>query len=455
MKDFPNILRAARSAGVVVGHNVRVHRFASSRGVGLVADAAIPAGTRVREVPERVWSLVSADAARGAIERSNPTLFRRVEAISARMVADAASFEGALHLALQIVGEGSDFREADRDATSFIATWRDVAIPSTLPSLPYFYDAVQLAQLRGSERSARSNTARRQFVAQIHAALFPPAADRSAAMAKALGEIGASAAPSLPQFERALAVVSSRVTTSSDGPGVTLLPVLDWLNHAAAEAVNCRHDYDASTRSFVVDATNDVAAGEELTISYGPHANSKLLRVYGFATPANAHDVALLRVRWQMWEAHRAQSAGQRGFSVADLKDAPPPPEDFELSVADPLPAPLLGAMRLWMCDAEEWAALRDGSGDGDPTKAPLSTRNERAAIGALGADVVAALERYETFGTEAEEALLRDSDGDGDGGGASGDTARHCALVRLGEKQILHAALQRLTVMRDALDEA
>ena len=256
MKD---VLSAARSAGVVV-HNVRVHRFASSRGVGLVADAAIPAGTRVLEVPERVWSLVSADAARGAIERSNPTLFRRVEAISARMVADAASFEGALHLALQIVGEGSDFREADRDATSFIATWRDVAIPSTLPSLPYFYDAVQLAQLRGSERSARSNTARRQFVAQIHAALFPPAADRSAAMAKALGEIGASAAPSLPQFERALAVVSSRVTTSSDGPGVTLLPVLDWLNHAAAEAVNCRHDYDASSRSFVVDATNDVAA---------------------------------------------------------------------------------------------------------------------------------------------------------------------------------------------------
>jgi hypothetical protein len=420
---------------------IRARRFPTSRGVGLITEEALPAGARVLEIPERLWAPLSAESVRSSFQERSPIIARRAENLGARLAERASSFEGTLMLALMIMDEGSTaaFDSADPAAAAFAEEWRAVAVPEQLSiSTPYFYDAAQLVHLKGSEQSLRATRARREFIRQVHASLYPPAAERSTAMEKALGNTQSAPPPSLAKLEWALAVASSRVTTAFDGAGVTLLPILDFLNHAGS-AANCRHDYDGDARSFSVETVAPVAAGEELTISYGAHANSKLLRVYGFATDENPHDRALLRVRWDLWEDRR----GPAGFDVIAAAEAPPPPADFELSAANPLPGDLLGAMRLWMCDEAEWTALRDGSSDADPTRAPLSAKNERAAIGALGADTVATLEKYASFGCEGEEAALR--------GGATG-AERDCALVRLGEKRILHATLARLTEMRDRL---
>ena len=435
------LITSSRRLGATVHAAVRSHRFPSSRGVGLVAQEAIPAGARVLEIPERLWSPLSAESARANLSKHNPDVARRAVNLSARLAERASNFDGTLMLALQIMSESSiaAFDSADPAAAAFAEEWRAVAVPPQITT-PYFYDAAQLALLKGSEQSLRATRARRDFIHQVHASLYPPAVERSTAMEKALGNTQQSAPPpSLAKLEWALAVASSRVTTAFDGAGVTFLPILDFLNHQSESSANCRHDYDGSTRSFSVETVAPVAAGEELTISYGAHANSKLLRVYGFATDENPNDRALLRVRWELWEDRR----GPAGFDVVAAAEAPPPPADFELSAANPLPRDLIGAMRLWMCDEEEWRALSDGSSDADPTRAPLSAKNERAAIGALGADTIASLEKYDTFGFDSEEAALR--------GGATG-AERDCALVRLGEKRILHATLARLTEMRERL---
>ena len=89
-----------------------------------------------------------------------------------------------------------------------------------------------------------------------------------------------------------------------------IFPVVDLFNHAARPNVRAAVEqalFPDATDAVTFVLTRDVAAGEELTISYGERrGGGELLQMYGFALPGNPHDAAPLRLadsgivpRWQ------------------------------------------------------------------------------------------------------------------------------------------------------------
>ncbi|CAJ1349933.1 unnamed protein product [Effrenium voratum] len=76
--------------------------------------------------------------------------------------------------------------------------------------------------------------------------------------------------------------------------GPFLLPLFDLVNHSScSEELSVQLDIEEG--SFVARCSKDVAAGQELLKSYGPHSAAELLRTYGFVERgSNAHNSLLV-----------------------------------------------------------------------------------------------------------------------------------------------------------------
>ncbi|MBK7074329.1 MAG: SET domain-containing protein [Myxococcales bacterium] len=83
---------------------------------------------------------------------------------------------------------------------------------------------------------------------------------------------------------RAFAVTIDGVATNA------LVPLADLINHAPAPVT--RWAYDQEAAAFTLTAVADVAAGAELTDSYGAKSNGQLAVQYGFTVDDNPADVA-------------------------------------------------------------------------------------------------------------------------------------------------------------------
>ena len=74
------------------------------------------------------------------------------------------------------------------------------------------------------------------------------------------------------------------------GARQAIVPVGDLFNHSTT-APNVAAAYDAAARAYVYTATQPIAAGDELLVSYGAHDNATLLKHYGFVPRGpNPHD---------------------------------------------------------------------------------------------------------------------------------------------------------------------
>lgn len=115
-----------------------------------------------------------------------------------------------------------------------------------------------------------------------------------------------------PSFERvqwAVVAVSSRAYGEGPPGGGTssmLVPGVDLCNHAPPAEANTVKAL-APWGDFVVIAARPLAAGEEVTITYGPLPNRRLLQQFGFMLPPGcaaqrALDVALARID-RLWAA--------------------------------------------------------------------------------------------------------------------------------------------------------
>ena len=130
---------------------------------------------------------------------------------------------------------------------------------------------------------------RAKFVSDAHAALFP----------------GGGGGVPLEKFAWALSSVLSRAS-SGDRMPYAFLPGADLLNHGGVDA-NCElsavklaggGNEENRWGDVEVTCVADVAAGEQLTISYGDESdNCRLLRLYGFATRGNVHDKREIELR--------------------------------------------------------------------------------------------------------------------------------------------------------------
>lgn len=141
--------------------------------------------------------------------------------------------------------------------------------------------------------------------------------DHASWLASSASQQGGSSSFSREQWDWALSVVHSRTfgapgASSAGGVGVRMLvPLVDMLNHAgdyttgppgaatsppAMQAFdNVRWDLKAPRSSegeweMAVSATRDIAAGQELLLSYGERSNDDFFLHYGFVPPRNPHD---------------------------------------------------------------------------------------------------------------------------------------------------------------------
>ncbi|KKA29298.1 hypothetical protein TD95_005183 [Thielaviopsis punctulata] len=104
---------------------------------------------------------------------------------------------------------------------------------------------------------------------------------------------------------------SARMRRRPHGERLALQPVVDLVNHTAGAA--CAVAFGPV--AFTVAADRAYAAGEEVLLSYGAHANDYLLAEYGFILDDNAWDeVCLDDVVAPLFTAEQAQALKDRDF---------------------------------------------------------------------------------------------------------------------------------------------
>jgi len=109
-----------------------------------------------------------------------------------------------------------------------------------------------------------------------------------------LEQINSSVDLSLPIFQRALQLVSSRSISFQKNSSI-LVPFLDMANHCPTPSAF----YRLVENQIQLVATRSLAENEEITISYGDYTNRQLLGCYGFILPVNPFDyevVSLIQI---------------------------------------------------------------------------------------------------------------------------------------------------------------
>ena len=296
------------------------------------------------------------------------------------------------------------------------------------PDAPALWPAEALVALAGTRTHGRV-LARRGFVATVHQALF-----------------GDGSALPRERFAWALAVVLSRALSGTGAP-YTLVPALDILNHADVATV--AHSFDAAAGEFVVTALRPHARGEQLFLSYGAGlCNDRTLRLYGFATPRNPHDAALLPPPWPAPSADDPMRLHKAHWlSRDDVVPAASGPAVWWSAEADAAPVPvrgsgdgeaLLAALRVMHAAPEDLPSLPPMPPPPLDASRPLSARNEAAARDSLARAARSALSRYPSTLEQTERALNEP------GGAITKDSAEPAAAVRLRAALAVRAGEQR-----------
>jgi hypothetical protein len=165
---------------------------------------------------------------------------------------------------------------AERDDPT--SRWRPFldALPRRFPGMAVFQDQAALAPLVGSSAEGGVLGARRA-VLDDHAALVE----------------GLRPHVALTQVDLAWAraICASRVFATMIGgvAGSALIPIADTFDHGTGDVA---WSYDDTVGGLVITAARNLAAGEEIHLSYGRKSNARLLCSYGFCVPDNPADVA-------------------------------------------------------------------------------------------------------------------------------------------------------------------
>ena len=150
-------------------------------------------------------------------------------------------------------------------------------LPVRAPDVPVTYDNSALALLEGSFILQRVCRERELFTRQYHAMVTA---------------VPALADCSYEEFLRARTMVPSRAFAILGAEA--LVPMADMLNHRRVPDVEW--GYEHPTESFVMRATRDIAAGEQVHDSYGKKSNALLFEIYGFCIDDPNRDEAELRL---------------------------------------------------------------------------------------------------------------------------------------------------------------
>jgi hypothetical protein len=99
-----------------------------------------------------------------------------------------------------------------------------------------------------------------------------------------------------------------------------ICPMMDMVNHCSNDDVACQvsFEYFTNTYTLAVQANAQVAAGEQIFISYGARSNDQLLQYYGFVEADNPNDVYIMPPLGS-WDIEALEQACGRKFMEGRL----------------------------------------------------------------------------------------------------------------------------------------
>lgn len=219
-----------------------------------------------------------------------------------------------------------------------------------------------------------------------------------------------------------------------DASDISMVPVADLLN-ARYEAENAKLFYEENELKMV--ATKCIMKGEQIWNTYGDLPNAELLRRYGhvdllpLSTGGQGNPGDIVEVRADLVVAVVSKRYDHSSV-VADeriewwLEEGG---DDIIVIEADlEIPPALISLIKLLSFSSDEWRKVR---GKGKPPKPQLDS----ATVDIIKDVLDQRLQQYPTSLQDDEIAL-------------SGDLSlnlRNATIVRLGEKRILHGALQAM----------
>lgn len=239
-----------------------------------------------------------------------------------------------------------------------------------------------------------------------------------------------------------LSTVWSRCITISARNGRDfrcVTPFVDLLNHHPASQVG--HAYNAETDALYLVTNQELPAGQEISLHYGPCANSRLLMLYGFTLSSNPYDNVELFASIAEEDEERVQLLKQLQLPF----NAQP----FRLLLSDTdcdAERQLLMFLRVLHAEPMQLQTLRAVITSLPTVRAwqvTLSPENETASLrGAISA-VKDMLDGYRS--TLAEDLLqLRRIGAIGGGFVHPAQHQLHALHLVLGEKKVLHKVLKR-----------
>lgn len=401
----------ALSACVAGSAHVELHEFADGTGRGLRATRDFAAGEVIMSVPTA--SCLSVEMA------------LREPRLGAALAGKALRNEDMLAVYIMYLRSMLvDAKDDDADPVSRLRRAHMALLPAAYTSSMFFSDA-ELHVCRGSSLHTMTLQLREQIEDDYTAlvrTLFVPHLDLFP----------------LPVFTRAaymyaLATVQSRGMDFEAPPYRVVCPLLDLVNHSSA--VDTCHALDPVQQCVSVLAGAPVAAGDQVFINYGRVGNARLLRLYGFVLPDNAHSsYELVLTTHPHAPLFNAKLAAWRRIGLCAQDDARAAAYGLctvSLTRANPLPLAALQYLRVQRATSDDELA----SG-GDFTQ-PIDANNEATVRGALDEAFASLLAAYAP--DEELAAVPR----------ASGN-AWAAALVAAEEKQILRAALAAVRAKRD-----
>lgn len=281
-------------------------RHTHRSGYALHCTHDVAAGDALLRVPRSAWQPFSCDWALAEAERSpaRQHLLRCAQAVEQQLgrqgVAGSANFSRAVLFTVQLLQPAAELTPEERAYIDFLPNRDELDVP-------LLWDEDRLALLEGSPALEQIKQ-RRRFTRAVHEALFGEDGGSVVGMELTAAQPFESTIPLTPVFEAeygwASSVLLSRATSSGAGraaaaaaggstaPPFTLVPMMDCVNHSLDP--NSEYFYDPVAGDFTVTSTRAISRGDEITISYGPLSNARLMRLYGFALPCNPHDTVAL-----------------------------------------------------------------------------------------------------------------------------------------------------------------
>ncbi|KAJ9518421.1 hypothetical protein QJQ45_018445, partial [Haematococcus lacustris] len=398
-----------RSNGGHVSDAVQITSFGDGGGYGLSAGQSVSAGDRLIMLNRRCK--LSSD------ETCDPRLLAVIDQVPAE--------QWAMKLALQLLNHR--LMAASSPYAAYIAQ-----LPVRVAGVPTFFSREAINALEHLPMIEQVNKKRRwlsDFSKRVLAGL-----------AGAPGDPFGGARIDVKTLGWAEACVRSRAYQDPLHP-TALLPLIDMCNHSFHPNCEVRFVEGGSYHSLV--AKHNIAAGDALLISYGPHSNDVLLTDYGFLQPDNPHDRMWMGVRLDLFQVELARLYGPdqkslwRSRVLAQLGlQGPGAILESALGGSQLVDPRLVAATRVLLARSEAELQGRNMAELGS-LDLPLSRATEVATLETLSKMAVKSLFRFSTT-LQQDQLMLNQTP-------PLADDLRMATAYRVEKKKLLSAVIQGL----------